>query len=222
MRRFKNASIFAMILACAASVAAADVNTVVEHNTGDKANSDFKFAKIASPTKTDNAAIKAKVTIVDGEKDDNSAEATALNDGTLPSQEDQPDANFFFKDGTDGGRIQIDLGATMNVSAINTYSWHPSTRAPQVYKLYVADGTDPKFNAAPKAGTKPTDCGWKLIATVDTRPKDGDVGGQYAVSTTDSGGSLGSYRYVLLETSKTESDDDFCNTFMSEINVIAK
>jgi len=68
----------------------------------------------------------------------------------------------------------------------------------------------------------PTKSGWKLLAVVDTRPKDGtDAGGQYGVSIADTAGAaLGKYRYLLLDCSKTESDDDFGNTFYSEIDVI--
>jgi len=67
----------------------------------------------------------------------------------------------------------------------------------------------------------PAGCGWKLIATVDTRTAEPD-GGQYGVSITDSGGSLGTFRYLLFDLYVTEVADDFGNTFYSEIDVVAK
>ena len=89
-----------------------------------------------------------------------------------------------------------------------------------MFKALLLENTD-GFKAEPKRGTDPESCGWKLVAKVDSRPKDGPVGGQYGVSISDSGGSLGQYRYLLFDISKTESEDPFGNTFYSEIDVIA-
>lgn len=50
------------------------------------------------------------------------------HDGKLPSEEDQPAANFFFNAGTEGGRIVVDLGSVIDVKQVNTYSWHPGER----------------------------------------------------------------------------------------------
>ena len=87
---------------------------------------------------------------------------------------------------------------------------------------YASDGADPKFNAEPKGNTAPTTAGWKLLATVDTRPKQGQAGGQYGVSITNSTGALGKYRYLLFDCVATETDDDWGNTFYSEVDVVAK
>src|SRR5262249_8460143 len=62
--------------------------------------------------------------------------------------------------------------------------------------------------------------GWKLIAKIDTRPKEGTGGGQYGVSISDPGRALGKYRYLLFDMSRTEEDDPFGNTFYSEIDVV--
>src|SRR5215510_9078842 len=131
-------------------------------------------------------------------------------------------ANFFFASGTDGGRIRIDLESITAIAQVNTYSWHADTRGPQIYNLFAADGSDPKFNPAPDAKTDPATCGWKLVATVDTRPEQGRPGGQYGVSISDPRGSLGKYRYLLIDSIPTEWDDAFGNTFFSEIDVIAR
>lgn len=66
----------------------------------------------------------------------------------------------------------------------------------------------------------PTSAGWRLLASVDTRPPAGELGGQYGVSIYDSsGGSLGTYRYLLFDISRTADTDRFGNTFFSEIDV---
>ena len=36
------------------------------------------------------------------------------------------------------------------------------------------------------------------------------------------GAAIGKYRYLLFDISRTETDDDFGNTFYSEITVIEK
>lgn len=200
--------------------AQAEIKTTVDHIANDQAKPEFKFKNVPSPS-TNDAATKAKFTIVDGEKDSAGGDVEKLNDGKLPSEEDQPDANFYFDAGTEGGRLQVDLGSVIAIKQVNTYSWHPSTRGPQVYKLYASDGTAEGFNAKPKKGTDPEKCGWKLIAKVNTKPKGGDEGGgQYGVSIADSEGALGKYRYVLFDIAYTEDDNSFGNTFYSEIDVI--
>jgi hypothetical protein len=207
----------------AAAAANADVKTTVERNQDEKATPDFKFKAVPSPAK-DNAARKAKVKIVDGENDENGGGLTQINDGKLPSEQDQPESNFFFAQSADGGRLQLDLGKAIEIKQVNTYSWHPNTRGPQVYKLYASDGSAKGFEAGPKRGTDPEKAGWKLIATVDTRPKDkDDQGGQYGVSTADTDGkAIGKYQYLLFDIKQTEADDPFGNTFYSEIVVVEK
>jgi hypothetical protein len=198
-----------------------DVKITMDTNDNAAANRDFKFKSVPPPAKDDVAA-KAKLALVDSEVDNNSADLSALTDGLLPTEEDQPAANFFFNAGANGGRFRIDLGEAIEIAQINTYSWHPNTRGPQVYKVFAADGTEPKFNPAPAMAVDPASCGWKLIAVVDTRPRQGEGGGQYGVSISDSGGSLGKYRYLLFHCIATEIDDDYGNTFFSEVDVIAK
>ena len=200
-------------------LALADIKPVIEHNLNDAATPDFKFKSVPAPAK-DDAATKAKLAIVDGTKDDNGGDPEKVTDGKLPAEQDQPEENFFFNAGTPGGRLLLDLGAAITIKQVNTYSWHPNTRGPQVYKLYAHEGAK-EVDSKQAATGDPTKSGWKLIATVDTRPKDAtDAGGQYGVSIAHPAAPLGKYRYLLLDCSKTESDDDFGNTFYSEIDVI--
>jgi len=150
-----------------------------------------------------------------------SPHSRALNDGRLPEEGDDPGNNFFFAAGSEGGRLELDLRRVIDVRQVNTYSWHPGTRGPQVYNLYAADGAAPNFNSAPKRGTDPESCGWRLLAKVDTRTKFADAGGQYAVSVSDDSGSLGKFQYFLFDVFKTEDSDEFGHTFFSEIDVRA-
>jgi hypothetical protein len=204
-----------------ATVALGEVKIVVDHNDNEHASAAFKFKTVPPPSKSDTAT-KAKFSIVDGDRDENGGDVDKLNDGKGPTEEDQPSENFFFNAGTEGGRLAADLGSVIEVKQVNTYSWHPNTRGPQVYKLYASDGQAEGFKARPQNGTDPEKAGWKLVAKVDTRPKEGDPGGQYGVSVSESEGSLGKFRYLLFDAARTEADDDFGNTFYSEIDVIAK
>ncbi len=222
MKRHMGGSVFgvAAVVFLFAAAARGEVKVVVDYNDNDKATSEFKFKEVPHPAK-DDAASKAKITIADGDQDPNGGDVDKLNDGKLPSEEDQPEENFFFTQNADGGRLLFDLKEATDIKQVNTYSWHPNTRGPQVYNLYAADGKAADFKDEPKKGTDPEKCGWKLIAKIDTRPKEGVGGGQYGVSVSDSSGSLGKYRYLLFDTFKTEGDDPFGNTFYSEIDVVA-
>jgi len=192
-------------------------SVVVDHNPNTTATPEFRFKNIVSPMK-DDAASTAKLTLIDGELDAGSAELSALTDGRLPSDEDEPGANVFFRAGSSGGRFRMDFGTAIDIARVNSYSWHPNTRGPQLYKLYAADDSAPQLNLNPKRGVDPASCGWKLIALVSTLSHEGDEGGQYAASVSD----VGKYRYLLFDCYITEYQDNWGNTFYSEIDVIRK
>ena len=113
-----------------AVAARAEVTVTVDHNRGAAATTAFNFARVASPARDDLAA-SAKVEVIAGTVDRNSAPIAALTDGRLPGNEDEPEANLFFRGDSWGGRIRFDLGGTVDIAAVNTYSWHPDTRAPR-------------------------------------------------------------------------------------------
>lgn len=187
-----------------------------ERNPNSAATREFKFKTIASPVK-DDAGANAKLTLIDGNLDQGSAELAALVDGRLPHDEDEPGSNVFFRAGSSGGRFRMDFATPIDIAQVNTYSWHSNSRGPQLYKLYAADGSDPKFNADPKRGVDPATCGWKLVALVSTLPDKGDDGGQYAASVSE----VGKARYLLFDCYVTELYDNWGNTFYSEIDVIS-
>jgi hypothetical protein len=200
----------------------AQTRIIVDHNTGAAINAEWKFKSVPSPAR-DDAASKGRVSIVDGEADGNSAGVGALTDGILTNSDDQPRRNFFIAAGSGGARILMDLGRVVDVGQINSYSWHPGSRGPQLYRVWVSDGSAATFNVAPNATVDPRSCGWKVLATVDTRSDDETKdGGQWGVSIRDAGGSLGRFRYLVFDCYVTEVADDFGNTFYSEIDVVAK
>jgi dienelactone hydrolase len=203
----------------AGSLAQAEISVVIDHNDRRHANAAFTFETVPQPSPT-NAATKASFRLLEGERDEHGGELDVLHNGKLPDAEDQPAASFSFKAGTHGGRIVVDLGRVMPLEQINTYSWHSGVSGPQVYKLYASDGKAAGFNARPQKGPAPRRNGWKLLASVDTRPKRGEWGGQYGVSISDSAGPLGDYRYLLFDLSRTESKDAWGNTCYSAIDVI--
>jgi hypothetical protein len=220
MKLYNLPALSASVLFASAVVSSGEIKIVAEHNDQDHASAQFKFKNVPSPAKND-AAAKAKITVVEGEQDPAAGDTGKLNDGKLPSESDEPAENFFFNQGTDGGRLLIDLGHAVSIKQINSYSWHTDTRAPQVYKVYGNAGEDKEFSAKPKEGADLEKAGWKLIAKVDTRQKDSSGnGGQYGVSISNSDGPIGKYRYLIFACSQTESDDSFGNTFYSEIDVI--
>jgi hypothetical protein len=205
------ASLFSLVL-----VSIAEVKVVMEQSASE---SRFRFKSVPVPANND-AATMAEFVLMDGERDRNGGELAVLHDGRFPTGEDQPAESFFFSAGSDGGRLRLDLGDVISVKQVNAYSWHGGTRGPQVFKLYAADGAAEGFSAAPKKGIDPVSCGWRLIASVDTRPKEGDGGGQHGVMISDTMGGLGRHRYLLFAIFQTEDRDAFGNTFYSEIDVI--
>lgn len=208
-----------LILLASALTAPAAVTVITERNENDDATARFMFENIPAPSKND-AASGMEFRLVDGNRDTNGGKLNILNDGTVPSGSDNPRDNFFLAAGTDGGRIMVNLGKVIDIKQINTYSWHNSKRGPQVFTLYASDGQAQGFNAEPKRGTDPVKCGWQHVANVDTRPPEGKPGGQYAACISESGGSIGKYRYLLFDISRTDGKDAFDNTFLSEIDVI--
>lgn len=181
----------------------------------------FKLDPISPPAIND-AAAKAVFSLVDGAKDEASGELSVLNDGKVPAGASQPGSNFIFDLGTPGGRIAADLGEAVPVKSVVTYSWHGGICGPQVYKLYAASGRSKDFDPAPKRGIDPAKVGWVLLADVDTRPTEGDAGGQHAAEINNKGSrSLGDYRYLLFDVERPSQSGPKANTFFSEIDVIS-
>jgi hypothetical protein len=201
------------------TAASAQITPVVARLDPAHASADFKLPGVPVPSAND-AAAGRKFVIVDGNQDENGGNAEVLTDGRVPDGQDDPQDNFFFASGTDGGRLRLDLGSVIDVRQVNSYSWHANTRAPQVYKLYAPQGRAENFNVAPPRGVDPASCGWKLLASVDTRLANGNAGGEYGVSIGDGTKVIAHCGSLLFDVFATEHDDSFGNTFYSEIDVI--
>lgn len=189
----------------------------VERNDVSSASDDHRFRTILPPAPS--AATGTVFKVVDGIADSSAGPLDVLRDGKGPDSMDEPAENFFFQDRSPGGRLLVDLGKVIPVQEIDTYSWHGDVRAPQVYQVYGSDGSG-AFDPAPKRPQDPAQAGWKLIASVDTRVKYGNIGGQYAVKIADPAADLGNYRYLLFDVSQTEQGQQYGSTFYSEIGVI--
>ncbi len=193
-----------------------------------KAGSYFDFESLPKPAINDLGA-KATWKIADGRADRSSAAIAVLSDGLMPAGNDQPNQNFFFAAGTEGGLIAVDLGAVQDVSQVVTYSWHSDSRAPQVYSLYAAVGDEPDFAIPDSASALSGSKAWKKLADVDTRPAKAAQGngagntargGQHAARVADAKATLGKFRHLLFAVSATEREDAFGNTFFSEIDIV--
>ncbi|MGA2663058.1 MAG: DUF1080 domain-containing protein, partial [Verrucomicrobiota bacterium] len=137
----------ASALLFSATVSPGEIKIVIDHNPNGEAGAGFKFKRVPPPAKND-AAAKAKFSIVEGERDGNGAELEALHDGKLPTEEDDPGENFFFNAGTEGGRLQVDLGSAIDVIDRDA---RPET---------VESAADAQFNTLTDAEKA---AGWKLL-----------------------------------------------------------
>ena len=172
----------------------------------------FSFTRLPPPAQND-AGAKMIWKLVEGTADPNGAPLAALHDGQVPAGDDIPGANFFFSTGSNGGKILADLKGSVFIKRISSYSWHKGGRGPQVFTAYGTnkDAENGKFS------------GWKKIADVDTRPKNGgDPSGRHGVSITDSEGNLGKFRYLLFDVKPSAENDRFGLTFFSEIDIVSE
>ncbi|MEN8773811.1 MAG: basic secretory protein-like protein [Akkermansiaceae bacterium] len=171
----------------------------------------FAFENIPAPATNDLGA-QAKWKIISGKADTNGGTIAAINDGKVPKNDDDPRTNFFFKSGSGGGLVHVDLGEAIELKRVTSYSRHFKNRGPQVYDLYAS--------RSDKAPTNATDLGskeWIKLATIDTRDTNRSMGGRHAASLT---GEIGFYRQLAFDIKPTEKESPFGLTFFSEIDII--
>lgn len=176
----------------------------------------FSFSSLPPPSNND---LPYRVIVVDGHLDANSAKPECLSDGEIPRSSDDPRRCLFFAPGTDGGRLLFTLEEAQQIKQLNTYSWHRAERAPQVYTVYAYTGIGIPQSADLLRSRKIEQRGWKKIIDVDTRTPQGTFG-QHIASVSDTTGSLGSYRYLLLDIHRTTADAPFDNTFFCEVDIV--
>ncbi|MGC6564279.1 MAG: basic secretory protein-like protein [Akkermansiaceae bacterium] len=182
--------------------------------TGQSAASRFSIQDIPMPAEND-AAAGSSAKLLDGEADRASGPLTVLFDGKVPGGSDDPGRNFFFAQGSKGGRIMVDLGKEIEVGSVVTYSWHRSSRAAQRYDLYGSDA-----EGVPKAALRPAKPGddWELIESVDTSAL--EPGQHGVVVEGEKGENLGRFRYLIFDVFPNKNPGPFNETFYSEIDVI--
>jgi hypothetical protein len=108
---------------------------------------------------------------------------------------------------SDDGRFLVDLKKAVDVSRIQTFTWHAGYRSTQQYEVYgSAAATAPDAAAA-----DPAAAGWVKIAGVDTRSL--GEGDKHGVGIAKEGG-LGSFQHLLFVVASGSA-------FFSEVDVYA-
>src|SRR2546421_11830059 len=130
--RFSRILLSVSVVLLATLTTHAQTKITIDHNLGATINPEFRFKSVPSPSRSDLAA-NARVMIVDGEADPNSAGVAALTDGLLPSSDDQPRRNFFVTAGSGGGRPVIVLRRGAGNTQINFYSLPPGCAGPRIF-----------------------------------------------------------------------------------------
>lgn len=153
-----------------------------------------------------------------------------LLNGRAQSGKDAPTESFYIEDGASSW-LQCDLGSTVSISKINTYSWHQDfgipdnrVRAVQQFMLYGFDG-----DAPPPIEGDAVSTGWVLIARVNTDESfqvvaRADRPAQQACSISSARGVIGRYRYLLwhLKPSRDPVSHKLNNTFYGEFDIYAQ
>jgi hypothetical protein len=135
-----------------------------------------------------------------------------MNDGKSAANGDDPAHSTWF-DTKGNSRVLVDLGRKVDLARINVFSWHSGALSPQRYILWASDAESaPSAEAADLAGN------WREVARVDTFPL-GD-GGKHGSSINSRSGSLGQYRYLLLDLPANKPEWSRSG-FFSEIDVYA-
>lgn len=217
----------------ALSVEAGRTQIMVRIESGDDTAS-FNFPTIEPPTSNDYADASrgfASIRVVHGKLHSTAAIPSGppdiLLNGRGQSAPDSPAESVFFENDAIG-MLLLDLGVSISVSKINTYSWHRDrgdgenrVRAAQKYMLYGYAGEKP-----PPVEQSLADAGWIPLARVNSDDFFNvkarvDRPAQQACSITSAHGPIGRYRYLLwrVEPSQSPTPLRFNNAFYSEFDI---
>ena len=190
----------------------------------------WDFTTITRPSFSD-AALHSKITVAWNKPQPSCLSPDGLHNGVLPREcRLLRDFFCFTNDNAQGGRIVMDLGKTIPVTMVNSYSaqgpvggttWceeFDGARAPQVYTLYgsASEKPDPNNLASNE---------WVKIAEVDTRPDSSGATwiGQYGVNIKElNGGLLGEFRWLAWDVKPTLMpgvNPNWTNTWYTELDV---
>ncbi len=196
---------------------------------------DFSFPNLPPPSQTDYASLHSDTVdmrLVTSEKSrrpggihPNSGNTEVLFDGDGQTSHDRPYESVFF-DNSIHGHFLLNLGKSIPISRIHTYSWHRNADNPQetlrAVQRYTLWGSNAK--AAPQFPSPE----WTRIARVDTdaffdvkAEQIPDRPTQQACAIFSNGGSLGNYRHLLFEVLPTSNFDGHLvhHTFFGEIDI---
>ncbi len=216
----------------ALTVEAGNAQVLVRIEPGD-GTAAFRFPTIEPPSAGDFADAsrgEATIRVVRGALRANvpipSGSPSLLLDGRGQSQPDSPAESVFFDDNVPGALL-VDLGRSILITKINTYSWHHNrdadvrVRAVQKFNLYGYRGDD-----SPERDGALAERNWELLARVDSDDflrvvQAADRPAQQACSITGVRGALGRYRYLLWEVQPTLSRNlrSLNNTFYAEFDI---
>ncbi len=217
------------------SVEAGQAQVMVRIERGD-GTAAFRFPTIEPPSNRDYAdrsAGRASIRLVRGAlrtvSTIPSGPVELLLDGRGQSTQDSP-AESVFLDNNASGALLMDLGRTVSIAKINTFSWHQDrtpqnrVRAVQKFTLYGHDGETP-----PGTDGDFEQAGWKQVARVNSddffrvmQPIDRPA--QQACSITGARGAIGRYRHLLWAVEPTQSINPLYlnNTFYAEFDIYAE
>lgn len=216
------------------SVEAGRAQVMVRIERGD-GTAAFRFPTIEPPSDrdyADRAFGRAAIRVVDGALRTAvaipSGPAERLLDGRGQTVQDSPAESVFF-DNDASGALLLDLGQSVSISKVNTYSWHQSrivedrVRAVQKFTLYGYDGETP-----PSVAGNLDVAGWVQVARVNSDSffrvmQPADRPAQQVCSITGAQGAIGRYRFLLWVVEPTEAIDPRFrnNTFYAEFDVYA-
>lgn len=224
MKLHKKTLLAAMAMATLSSVAlipeSANAATVLINGNGTETGRVFSFASVPSNSSSDFAdQTNGKAFVLLAGTSNAAGSLGDLNDGLAQRDDDEPADSFFATD-NNKARVQVDLGATMLIDQINTYSRHTGSRIPQDYKVY---GATAPTNIAPNfaAAAFMDDAafallGYTLIADVETA---GTPGRLHGVSID---GTIGNFRYILFDMDPAAAGTgNGVGTFFGEIDIYA-
>jgi quinoprotein glucose dehydrogenase len=134
---------------------------------------------------------------------------TRINNGDPPQNDDDIHRNTWLDFGH--ARIILDLGNTIDVARINTYSWHRRERAGQKFTIFGSEE-----EALPDPNLLKLGDGWNQVAKIDTMRL--GFGGMHASSVFHAQRKVGRYRWLMWDM-PLRKPGLRGGTFISEIDV---
>ena len=158
----------------------------------DKKDGDWSSLSMGGPDAAGLAVNGAVATSIEGfAKLAEGVDLARLFKRELPKNNDDKKNNVWTQDGE--GRWLVDLQKPVEISRINTFSWHKAERAPQAFTLWASAN-----DKAPDAKEKDLGAaGWKRIAAVDSNSLGN--GGRHGSTVFGLDRPLGIYRWLLWQ-----------------------